>query len=199
MKLYDSLISGNAYKVRLLLARLGRAYTRVDVDILAGEARTDAFRAKNVASRVPVLELDDGTPLAESGAILAFLADGTPYLPSDAQSRAQVLRWLFFEQNHIEPTVAVARFVARWGTADPAVRVWLRARGVHGLQILEDHLRAREYLHGDTETIADLAVYGYTHVADEGGFDLEPFSAVRAWMGRIAAHPDHFPITVAPP
>lgn len=198
MKLYDSLISANAYKVRLLLARLERAYERVDVDILAGEARTDAFRAKNVAHRVPLLELDDGTTLAESGAILALLAEGTPWLPDDPLERAQVLRWVFFEQNMIEPSIAVLRFIVRWGEADEAVRTWLHGRGVEGLRVLESHLADRPWLRGDHETIADLAVYGYTHVADEGGFDLEPFPAIRAWHARVAAHPSHFPITFAP-
>ena len=195
MKLYDSSISANAYKVRMLLDRLGRPYESVEVDILAGAARTNAFRDKNVATRVPVIELDDGTTLAESGAILTYLAEGTPYLPSDPMGRAQVLRWMFFEQNQVEPSVAVLRFIERWGDADEAVRTWLKRRGDEALGILDTHLSDRSFLVGERCTIADLANYGYTHVAAEGGFDLSAHPALQAWHGRVAGEPGHRPMS----
>lgn len=194
VKLYDSPISANAHKVRMLLARLERPYERVVMNILEGETRTPGFAAKNRAQRVPVLELEDGTTIAESGAILAHLAEGTPYLPDDPIGRALVLRWMFFEQNHVEPTVAVVRYLTRWGDAAPEVLDWLRPRGVEALEVMESHLQSHAYFGAESESIADIALYGYTHVAAEGDFELALYPSLRAWHARVASHPLHLPL-----
>lgn len=208
MKLYDFLESGNGYKCRLLLHRLGRPFELVLLDILKGETRTPEYLAMNPNGRIPLLELDDGRRIAESGAILLYLADGTPFLPSDPFARAQVHQWLFFEQYSHEPNVAVARFWRHhlWAerAGDP---YWERAleermtAGRAALEVMERHLAGttpatpRPFFAGDTCTVADIALYAYTHVADEGGFDLTPYPAVRAWLARVAAQPGHIPIT----
>jgi glutathione S-transferase len=198
MRLYDYLPSGNGYKVRLLLAQLRLPFVLVEKDILQGETRTPAFLAINPNGRVPVLELADGRRLAESDAILFYLAEGTRFLPDDRFARAQVLQWMFFEQYSHEPHVAVARFWVHclgkgeeW--ADRLVEK--RERGHQALGVMERHLAGRRYLVTDRYTIADIALYAYSHVAHEGGFDLAPYPNVRAWLARVAAEPDHVPIT----
>jgi glutathione S-transferase len=201
MILYDYLPSGNGYKVRLLLARLGISYRLVEKDILRGETRTPEFLALNPNGRIPVLELDDGRRLAESDAILFYLAEGTPFLPEDRFARADVLRWMFFEQYSHEPYVAVARFwVHSLGKGEEWAEALAekRARGYQALDVMESRLAGHPFLVENRYTIADIALYAYTHVAHEGGFDLGRHPAVRAWLARVAGAPGHVPITHRP-
>ncbi len=196
--LYDNLDSGNAYKPRLLMALLGIPYTRIDLDTDKGETRTPEFLAKNPNGRIPVLELEDGSLLPESNAILYYLAEGTPFWPADRAARAQVLQWMFFEQYSHEPHVAVARYILRHlpeGHARHAELPMRLERGHQALAVMEQHLKSRDFFVGDRPTIADLALYAYTHVAEQGRFDLGSYPAIRAWLGRIAALPGHIPIT----
>ena len=197
MLLYDSPVSGNCYKVRLLFAHLGLAYERRAVDVVDRSNRPDLLGGLNPALRVPTLVLDDGRPLAESGAILWYFGEGTRFVPDDRYLRAQVLQWMFFEQYDHEPAIAVVRFwVAYSGRAEAfADRLDERmAAGYRALDAMERHLDGRAFLVGDTFTLADVVLYAYTHVADEGGFDLGAYPAVRAWLGRVAAEPGHVPI-----
>ena len=196
MLLYDSAVSGNCYKVRLLFAHLGIGYERREVDVVDRSNRAQLLGAINPALRIPTLILDDGRALAESGAILFYFADGTEYLPDDRFERAQVLQWLFFEQYSHEPYIAVARFWRHAGIEVPdSDREAKRRGGLAALQAMEGHLTGREFLLGERYTIADIALFAYTHVAPEGGFELEPYPAIRAWLGRVAAQPGHVPIT----
>jgi glutathione S-transferase len=196
--LYDNLDSGNAYKPRLLMALLGIPYTRIDLDTDKGETRTPEFLAKNPNGRIPVLELEDGSLLPESNAILYYLAEGTPFWPDGRAARAQVLQWMFFEQYSHEPHVAVARYILRHlpeGHARHAELPMRLERGNQALAVMEQHLTSRDFFVGDRPTIADLALYAYTHVAEQGRFDLAPYPAIRAWLGRVAALPGYIPIT----
>jgi glutathione S-transferase len=197
LKLYDYLESGNCYKVRLLLSQLGQPFERVEVDILHGATRTPAFRELNPNQRVPVLEWPDGRRLAESNAILFHLAEGTPFLPGDRWERAQTLQWMFFEQYSHEPYIAVVRFWHHAGLLDRRrdelpERV---ERGYQALGVMETQLADRRFFVGERYGVADIALYAYTHVADEGGFDLAGFPAVRAWLARVRAQPGHVRIT----
>ena len=194
MLLYNSQLSGNCYKVRLLLAHLGLAYERREVSVTDRSDRPELLGDLNPALRVPTLVLDDGRPLAESDAILCYFAEGTHYLPDDRYERAQVLQWLFFEQYNHEPNIAVVRFwVAIADAPAPEAELEARRRGGHAaLRAMEGHLaEGRAFLVGERYTIADIALYAYTHVAPEGGFDLEPYPAVRAWLERVATQPGH--------
>lgn len=198
LTLYDYLSSGNGYKCRLLLHQLAIPYRRVELDIMQGETRTEAFLARNPNGRVPALELEDGTVLAESDAILFYLAEGTPFLPDTRLERAQVLQWLFFEQYSHEPYIAVARFIRHLlppGHPREAELPRLERGGLAALGVMERHLATTPFFVAGRYTIADIGLYAYTHVAHEGGFDLEPFSAVRAWLKRVATQPRHIPIT----
>ena len=196
MKLYDFPPSGNGYKVRLALAHLGIQYEYVRLDILAGETRTPAFLAMNANGRIPLLQLPDGTHLAESNAILFYLAQGSHLWPGSAIEQAQVLQWMFFEQYSHEPNIATLRFwrsirrIAPSGPEAPLVAGKTQA-GYEALLVMESHLSTREYFVGSALSIADIALYAYTHVADEGGFDLEAFPSTRAWLARVAAPPGH--------
>jgi glutathione S-transferase len=195
--LYDSPVSGNCYKVRLLLAHLGIPYERRTIDVVDRSNRRDVLGELNPALRVPTLVLDDGRPLAESGAILWYLGEGTRFVPADPYERAQVLQWMFFEQYDHEPAIAVARFwLAYSGRPDEfADRLPERtAAGHRALAAMERHLDGREFLVGDGLTVADIALYAYSHVADEGGFDLERYPALRAWLERVASEPGHVTI-----
>ena len=199
LRLYDFWESGNCYKVRLLLSQLAIPFERVPVDILAGETRRPEFLAKNPNGRVPVLEWDDGRHLAESDAILWYLADGTPLLPADGFARAQVLQWMFFEQYSHEPYIAVVRF---WHFAallerNRAALPEKMERGYAALGVMERHLAGHAWFSGDRYGVADIALYAYTHVADEGGFELDRFGAVRTWLARVRAEPRHVRITDA--
>ena len=198
MRLYDFLESGNGYKVRLALHQLGIPFERVEMDIVAGATRTPGFLAKNPNGRIPTLELPDGTFLAESNAILFYLADGTPLLPTDRLQRAQALQWMFFEQYSHEPNIATSRYWLHHVELTPERRAALvekKRAGDAALGVMETHLASRTFFVGERYTIADIALYAYTHVADEGGFDLGPFPAVRAWLARVASQPRHVPIT----
>jgi glutathione S-transferase len=191
--LYDYLPSGNGYKVRLLLSQLGVRFRLVEKDIMKGETRTPDFLALNPNGRIPVLELEDGRRLAESDAILFYLAEGTRFLPEERFARAEVLQWMFFEQYSHEPYIAVARFWTHYlGKAVDAEKI---ERGYQALDVMERHLGTRRFFVGERYTIADVALYAYTHVAPEGGFDLAAYPNVRAWLGRVASEPGHVPIT----
>ncbi|HEX6958389.1 MAG TPA: glutathione S-transferase family protein [Ferrovibrio sp.] len=194
LTLYDYLDSGNGYKCRLLLAQLGIPYERIELDIDKGETRTADFLAKNPNGRVPTLQLDDGTCLAESNAILCYLADGTPYWPAERLVRAQALQWLFFEQYSHEPYVATPRYILRHlGRTHPRMAEMperLR-RGREALGVMEAHLRMHDFFVGGRYSIADIALYAYTHRADEADLDLAPYPALRAWLARVAAQPGH--------
>jgi glutathione S-transferase len=195
--LYDSPVSGNCYKVRLLLAHLGLPYERRTVDVVDRSNRPDLLGGLNPALRVPTLVLDDGRPLAESGAILWYFGEGTRFVPDDRYERAQVLQWMFFEQYDHEPAIAVARFWLMYSGRPEAFadRIEERTRAGHrALAAMEGHLRDRELLVGDSLTLADIALYAYTHVAPEGGFDLSGYPAIRRWLDRVAAEPGHVPI-----
>jgi len=199
MRLYDYLSSGNGYKCRLLLRQLGLPFERVELDIMKNETRTPEFLAKNPNGRIPLLELDDGRLLPESNAILFYLAEGTPFLPVDRFERAQVLQWLFFEQYSHEPNIATTRFIVPHLPADSPRRAELPRRrelGYAALDVMERHLASNDYFVASRYTIADIALYAYTHVADEGGFDLVPYPAVGAWLTRVAAQPGHTPIAL---
>jgi glutathione S-transferase len=192
LRLYDYYDSGNGYKVRLLLTQLGLPFEYVEKDIMKGETRTPEFLALNPNGRIPVLQLEDGTALAESDAILFYLAEGTPYLPIDKLDRARVLQWLFFEQYSHEPYIAVVRFLLRHTAPDDPRRSILEQRWIGGyaaLDVMERHLAERSFFVGSRYTIADIALYAYTHVSDQGGFDLGPYPAVRAWLARVEATP----------
>jgi len=185
MRLHDYAASGNCYKVRLLLALLGQPYERVVVDIFAGDTLTDEFAALNPARTTPVLELDDGQALPESAAILWYLAEGTEYLPDDRLARAQVLRWLCFERA-LTPAVAGARFQVMTGRTDDETP-FLLAKGREVLGTLDRRLEGRAWVAVDTPTIADIALFGYTHVAHDAGFDLAAHPAIGAWLDRVRA------------
>ncbi len=197
MLLYDSPVSGNCYKVRLLLAHLGIPYERRAMDVVDRSNREEVLGGLNPALRVPTLVLDDGRSLGESGAILWYFGEGTPFVPQDRYERVQVLQWMFFEQYDHEPAIAVARFwLAFSGRADEVrdqVPEW-QAKGNRALAAMERHLDGRAWLVGEHMTIADIALYAYTHVADEAGFDLGPYPAIRAWLERVASQPGHVPI-----
>jgi len=199
LTLYDYPSSGNGYKVRLLLRQLGIPFRRVDLDIDKGETRTPSFLVKNPNGRIPTLELEDGTCLAESNAILFYLAEGTPFLPEERLARAQTLQWLFFEQYSHEPNIATSRYWLTHGfemTPERKAMLAMKKKGgLDALSVMERHLASRPFFVAGRYTIADIALYAYTHVAEEGGFPLAPCPAIRAWLERVAAQPNHVPIT----
>ena len=196
MLLYDSRVSGNCYKVRQLFAHLGIKYERQELSVIDRSNRGEVLGSLNPGLRVPTLVLDDGRTLGESNAITFFFAEGTPYLPEDRYERAQVLQWQFFEQYSHEPYIAVARFWAIAGiTPSEGDAEAKRRGGVAALKAMERHLTGREFLVADRYTIADIALYAYTHVAPEGGFELEPYPAINAWLARVEAQPGHIAIT----
>jgi glutathione S-transferase len=196
MLLYDSAVSGNCYKVRLLFAHLGLAYERRELSVVDRSNRGEVLGELNPALRVPTLILDDGRALAESHAIVWYFAEGSPYLPEDRFERAKVLQWLCFEQYDLEPTIAVVRFWVAFSAAPPAAEEIdaRRQAGYRALEALERGLHDVPFLVGGRYTIADLALYAYTHVAREGGFDLDGYPAIRAWLARVAAQPGHVTI-----
>jgi glutathione S-transferase len=194
--LYNAAISGNCYKVRLLLAQLGIDHERREVDVFDRSQRPQLLGGLSPALRVPVLVLDDGRPLAESNAILHYLAQDSDYLPEDRYAHAEVLQWMFFEQYEHEPAIAIARFWALAGLHRPEEELQSKRRaGNRALAALDRHLAEQEFLVAGRYTIADIALYAYTHVAPEGGFELEPYDAVRAWLARVAAQPGHIAIS----
>ncbi|AVO60475.1 glutathione S-transferase family protein [Pseudomonas chlororaphis] len=193
-KVYGDYRSGNCYKVKLMLNLLGQPYEWHAVDILSGDTQTEAFLAKNPNGKIPVLELEDGTCLWESNAILNFLADGSEFLPSEPRLRTQVLQWQFFEQYSHEPYIAVARFIQLYlGMPQERLHEYekLQKRGYKALDVMEHQLARTPYLVGEQYSIADIALYAYTHVAHEGGFDLARYPGIQAWMLRVESHPRH--------
>jgi glutathione S-transferase len=199
LRLYDYLPSGNGYKVRLLLTQLGVPFERIEVDVVGGATRTPEFLARNPNGRIPTLALESGEHLAESNAILCYLADGTPLLPADRLERARVLQWLFFEQYSHEPNIATVRFWSHhpelMTEGRHAILPEKRRLGAAALAVMEQHLASRAYFVAERYTIADIALYAYTHVAGEGGFDLGPYPALGAWLARVRGQPRHIPIT----
>lgn len=193
MRLYDYAASCNCYKVRLLLANLQRPYERVPVDIFNGETLTDEYTAMNPNRTTPVLETDDGRYLPESNAILVYLARDTRYLPEDRFEVADVVRWLVYEQTDVIPTIGGLRFrllVGRLTPSDPdAVR--RKEGGLEVLSLLDQHLSEHGFFVGGRYTIADIAIYGYTHLAHEAGIDMQPYAHVRAWFERVEQQPGH--------
>jgi glutathione S-transferase len=195
--LYDSPVSGNCYKVRLLLAHLGIPVERHSVDVRDRSNRDELLGDLNPALRVPTLVLDDGRPIGESGAILWFFGESSRFVPEDRYERAQVLQWMFFEQYDHEPAIAVARFWLAYSGRPEAFADRLEERtpaGHRALAAMERHLEGREFFVGDALTLADIALYAYTHVAHEGGFDLSGYPALGRWLERVAAEPGHIPI-----
>ena len=193
MRLYDYAASCNCYKVRLLLAQLGQPYERVPVDIFDGGTLTDEYAAINPARTTPVLETDDGRFLPESNAILFYLAEGTPFLPDDPFERAEVLRWLIYEQTDVIPTMGGLRFRLLVGrlTPDEPDAVRRKEGSLEVLRLLDDHLTTREFFVGGRYTIADIAIYGYTHLAHEAGIEMGPYTHVRAWFERVEQQPGY--------
>lgn len=192
LTVYGTSSSGNCHKVRMLLEYLQRPYRWEEVDILNGDTHTLEFLARNPNGKVPTLEIEPGEYLAESNAILCYLAEDTPLWPASKQQRAQTLQWLFFEQYSHEPYIAVARFICRFLPPDSPRRAELprlHERGRQALAVMERHLRQRRYFVGETYGIADIALYAYTHAARDGGFDLEPYAALRAWLARVQNQP----------
>jgi len=194
---YGMADSGNCYKVKLALEQLGRPYRWVEVDSTKGETRTKEFLARNPNGKVPTLELEDGGTLPESNAILYYLAEGTPLLPADKLGRARALQWMFFEQYSHEPYIAVARSVLRYLPADSPRRAELprlQERGHQALAVMEQHLAKEPFFVGSRYSVADIALYAYTHAAADGGFDLGRYPAVSAWLGRVKGQPRHVPL-----
>jgi glutathione S-transferase len=197
LKLYEYASSGNCYKIRLLLNQLGIAYQRVSTDILKGESRTPEFLAMNPVGKTPVLEIKPGQYLSESNAIIYYLADGTDFLPTDKWERAQVMQWLFFEQFSHEPNIATVRFwisIAKVAAQKREAIAQKQQLGYVALQVMENHLTKHDHFVGNRYSIADIALYAYTHVAEEGGFDLSKFPAILAWFDRIIHQPNHLTI-----
>jgi glutathione S-transferase len=196
--LYDSPVSGNCYKVRLLFAHLGIPYERREVDVVDRSNRLELLGGLNPALRVPTLVLDDGRPLAESNAIVWYFGEGTRFVPGDRFERARMLQWMFFEQYEHEPAIAVVRFWLAYSGRPEAFLDRVaerRAAGHRALGAMESYLAGgRDWFAGDAMSLADISLYAYTHVAHEGGFELERYPAIRAWLDRVAAEPGHVPI-----
>src|ERR1051326_3400213 len=205
LRLYDYLPSQNAWKVRLLLNHLGLEYERVPVSIFEGESHTDAYLERNPAGALPVLEVEPGRFIAESNAILCYLAEGTAYLPADRFERAQVMQWLLFEQSYVEPQIGSLRYWTLTGKLSKRSEDMVagkRANSLRALAALERHLATRKFLVAERYTIADMAVYAYAAHADEAGLDLERYPAFRAWIARVETQPgflgERFPYTIDP-
>ena len=197
-KLYDFLPSGNGYKVRLLLTLLNIPFERIELNILARETRTPEFLAKNPNGKIPLLEIAPNKFLSESNAILYYLARDTEYFPADKYIQSQIMQWLSFEQYSHEPNIATSRYWISVLKQPDKYTEQLKHKhklGNTALEVMEQHLRDRHYFVGATYTIADIGLYAYTHVAEEGDFDLTQYPAVRDWLERIAEHPRHILIT----
>lgn len=191
-RIFGDVNSGNCYKVKLLATQLGVPFEWVNVDILQQETRSAGFLRMNPNGKIPLLEMPDGRYLSESNAILHFLAEDTPLLPDDRYERAKVLQWLFFEQYSHEPYIATARYIVRY-LGRPAEREAefqsKQAPGNRALDVMEEHLRHEPFFVGNRYTIADIALFAYTHVAEEGGFSLKAYPCIQQWLGRVALQP----------
>ncbi|MBD2353639.1 glutathione S-transferase family protein [Tolypothrix sp. FACHB-123] len=197
LRLYDFLPSGNGYKIRLLLTQMGMPFERIEVDITKGETRTPEFLSKNSHGKIPLLEIEPGKYLAESNAILVYLSEGTEFLPYDRFLRAQVMQWLFFEQSSHEPFIATSRFLISILGKSQEYQEAIKQRrepGYAALKVMEKHLSSHTFFVGERYTIADIALFAYTHVADEGGFDLTEFSAIQAWIERVKSQSGYISI-----
>lgn len=197
LTVYGMSVSGNCHKVRMLLEQLGTRYHWVEVDSAHGQTHTPDFLAMNPNAKVPVVQRDDGRVLPESNAILFWLAEGTPYLPTDGWERAQTLRWMFFEQYSHEPCLAVARFISGWTPVESARRAELprlRERSAQALRVMEEHLATAPWFSGRAYGIADIALFAYTDVAADGGVALSPYPAVQAWLQRVREQPRFVPM-----
>ena len=197
-KVYGMSSSGNCYKIKLLLEQLGKPYAWAEIDIMQGSTRTKEFLAMNPNGKVPTLEIEPCVFLAESNAILHYIAEGTALMPSGKLARAQALQWMFFEQYSHEPYIAVARFICKFLPADHARRLELPRlleRGNQALGVMEQHLMTRTFFVDERYSIADIALFAYTHEADVGGFDLAAYPAVSRWLERVAQQPKFFPMT----
>ncbi len=198
MLLYNSPVSGNCYKVRLLLAHLGVPYEKIELSVVDRSNRREVLGELNPSLRVPTVLLDDGRPLAESNAILWYFGDGTRFVPDDNYERAQALQWMFFEQYEVEPALAVVRFWVAYSGAPEKLaadrREELMKSGDRARGAMERHIDGRDWFVGNGVTVADISLYAYTHVAPEGGFELERYPALRAWLDRLAAEPGHVSI-----
>ncbi|MBD1928145.1 glutathione S-transferase family protein [Trichocoleus sp. FACHB-90] len=198
LKLYQFFSSGNCYKIRLLLTQLEISFESIELNILKGETRTPEFLSKNTNGRIPVLETESGQFIAESNAILFYLSEGTNFLPKDTFERAKVLQWLFFEQYSHEPFIATSRFwISILGKAEEYRDALNQKRepGYAALDVMERHLTNHTFFVGERYTIADIGLFAYTHVADEGGFDLTRFPAINGWIERVKSQPRHISIT----
>ncbi len=202
LTLYSQQASGNAYKPRLLMALLGIPFRLVEINTYDGSTRKPDFLAKNPIGKVPLLEFDDGRRLAESNAILLHLAEGTPYLPADAFDRAKAYEWLFFEQYVHEPAIAVRRSILtapeRADQRTPERLAQLLEAGNRALGVMEQRLARADWLAGGNYSVADIALYAYTHVAEEGGYDLGTYPGIAAWIERVASQPGHVSIDWRP-
>jgi glutathione S-transferase len=200
VKFYGDSRSGNCYKLKMLCAEMGVGYDWQELDILAGETRTPEFLALNANGRIPLLALPDGRHLAESNAILYYLADGSEFFSGNAYARAEILQWMFFEQYSHEPNVATSRFIVQYLGNPPekkAVLAEKRAAGYKALDVMERALKDKSYFCGERFSIADIALFAYTHVANEGGFDLLPYEAIRGWIERIRSRPHYQAMTAS--
>ena len=193
LRIYGDSRSGNCYKLKLLCAEMSMDYDWIEVDILEGDTHTDSFLQMNPNGKIPLLALPDGRHLAESNAILCYLSEGSNFFPGKAFEKAEILQWLFFEQYSHEPYIATSRFIIQYLGTPPERAPELeqkKAGGYKALAVMEGRLTNHEYLAGDAYSIADIALFAYTHVADEGGFSLEDYPAVRAWLDRISSRPN---------
>jgi glutathione S-transferase len=198
LKLHQYALSGNCYKIRLLLNQLAIAYECIPVDIHQGESRTPEFLAMNPVGKIPVLEVSPGQYLPESNAIIYYLADGTDWLPQDRWERAKVMQWLFFEQFSHEPNIATVRYwisIAKIADKQQEAIAHKQALGYAALQVMDEHLTKHDYFVGNRYSIADISLYAYTHVAGEGDFDLSKFPAILAWLDRIVSQPNYITIS----
>jgi len=197
LKIYGDSRSGNCYKIQLLCSEMGVDYDWDEVDIIAGDTRTPQFLAMNSNGKIPLLALPDGRHLPESNAILFYLADGSEFLAGDAYARAEILQWMFFEQYSHEPNIATSRFIIKY-LGNPADRQSgleeKKIGGYKALEIMEQQLRRHAFIAGDNYNIADIALFAYTHVADEGGFKLDDYAAIREWITTIKGRPNFVPM-----
>lgn len=201
MRIYGDSRSGNCYKLQLLLSHLGQAVDWVEVDVLSGYTRSSEFLALNPTGQVPVLVRDDSSTLSQSNAILYYLAQGTSFIPTDPWAHSKMLEWQNFEQYSHEPSIAVARFIKAFLGLPEGRRAEYEAKhraGVRVLGLMAQHLATQRFFGGEQMTLADISLYAYTHVADEGGFDLRPFPAIQHWLQEIANQPGHLPMQLRP-